>query len=193
MCVSGLLIRRGRKATASYGNAKRLIIKKDDSMTEPTTIQATSNKEVLGEKSISALAPASTVGVVIAAVLLFTPWFAIEDPFFGMLHSINAFDAISPLLETVLAYPLIGLYLIAVGSLWANRAELMPLGIALTLAYLSLLGASFLILNVLEFVFSNGGTIDYGLLGSAAFTLGFGLWALTHDTFLKPKQKGSET
>ena len=161
-------------------------------MTELANPESKSSKEALGDKSLTALAPAITVGVVIAAVLLFTPWYAVEDPFFGMLISVNAFDASSPLLETVSAYPLIGLYLISVGCIWANRAGFMPLGIALTLAYLSLGGAFFLILNVLELVFSVGGTIHYGLWGSAAFTLCFGLWVLTHETFLKPKKADAE-
>lgn len=157
-------------------------------MMEPGATKKESGKELIGKKSIAALTPATTVGAVIAVVLLFSPWYAFEEPFFGLWITENAFDATSPLLGTILAYPLIGLYVIAVGGLWAHLAGFMPLGVALTLTYLSLGGAFILVLEVLELVFSVMGTAQYGLWCSAAFTLAFAIWALTLDTFFKPKK-----
>ncbi|MDY6842223.1 MAG: hypothetical protein SV429_12170, partial [Pseudomonadota bacterium] len=103
--------------------ANCLTIKKETVMTGLTSSESQSSKDTLADKSLTAMAPAITIAVVIAAVLLFTPWYAVEDPFFGMLISVNAFDANSPLLETVIAYPLIGLYLIAVGCICKENRD----------------------------------------------------------------------
>ncbi|MGE6606457.1 hypothetical protein ACQKE4_08030 [Halomonas sp. NPDC076908] len=84
-------------------------------------------------------------------------------------------------------YPLVGLYVIALGGIWASRLGHLSQGVGLMLAYVSLLAAAFLVGEILLTVFELMGEIHIGLWANLLFASVFGMWALVHETFLKPK------
>ncbi|TVT30971.1 hypothetical protein [Marinobacter vinifirmus] len=89
-------------------------------MQENAKVMDTPVKSSIGERSLQAMVLAFTVGFVGAIVLLFAPWYSIEDPFFGLPITINGLKANSPTLDMMAVYPLIGLYVIALGCPWGQ-------------------------------------------------------------------------
>ena len=145
------------------------------------------------ERFFKSFAPSITVGAVLAAVFLSSALFSVDmsdgggfGSLFGAME-VTAFEIQSHTLGMTLAYPIIGLYLIAILCSWFAHLNVMAISLASTLIYCSL-GAVVLLLveaawrPVLDFAGGDFSIVAAGYWVQMAFCVVFGIWAFTLES-----------